>query len=277
MSDYDPTDDELRVIARSHSEVDAQHLAALVLREREEHRAVLVYRERAWIAQWGPMNERAVKAEAEHLDERDRHVQTMKRAVRVEAERDQAEAALARVAALCEETLRTGMPADPEDDIADWGAKNLAGEVRAAIAGDRSPAAGAAPTRDDLGHLVRHVWVKWAEEQPNPKASWLVPWSDLAESDREVDRRIGEACYRLGRAAIAGDGPPAAGYGADMGTNGPAALCSLRCARCGRPGREHEGQLFNCPGPPTHLPLSEVLELAVDLARRTSAPPEATT
>ena len=30
------------------------------------------------------------------------------------------------------------------------------------------------------------------------------------------------------RAAIAGDGP-------------------LRCARCGRPGREHEGDLFNCP------------------------------
>lgn len=57
------------------------------------------------------------------------------------------------------------------------------------------------------------------------------------------------------RAAIAGDEP-------------------LLCARCGRPGREHERDLFNCPGPPTHLPLSEVLELAADLARRASTPPD---
>ncbi len=46
--------------------------------------------------------------------------------------------------------------------------------------------------------MVRHVWVEWAKEQPNPKPSWLVPWEHLLESDREVDRRIGAALYDLG-------------------------------------------------------------------------------
>jgi hypothetical protein len=49
-----------------------------------------------------------------------------------------------------------------------------------------------------LGALVRHVWVEWAKEQPNPKASWLVPWEELPESDREIDRRIGVVLFRLG-------------------------------------------------------------------------------
>jgi hypothetical protein len=46
--------------------------------------------------------------------------------------------------------------------------------------------------REALGRLVRDEWVRWAREQPNPKPSWLTPWSDLSESEREVDRRIGE-------------------------------------------------------------------------------------
>jgi hypothetical protein len=45
--------------------------------------------------------------------------------------------------------------------------------------------------RDMLGRLVREEWIKWAKEQPNPKPSWLVPWEELSEPDREVDRRIG--------------------------------------------------------------------------------------
>jgi hypothetical protein len=61
---------------------------------------------------------------------------------------------------------------------------------------------GAAPvdsvTRDLLGQLVRHVWVEWAKEQPNPKASWLLPWEKLSDADREVDRRIGAVLFRLG-------------------------------------------------------------------------------
>lgn len=52
--------------------------------------------------------------------------------------------------------------------------------------------------REQLGMLVRHVWIKWAQEQPNPKPSWLVPWIELSEADRDVDRRIGVALYTAG-------------------------------------------------------------------------------
>lgn len=53
--------------------------------------------------------------------------------------------------------------------------------------------------RETLGREVRAVWVAWAEEQPDPKPSWLVPWEGLGEADREVDRRIGERLYALAR------------------------------------------------------------------------------
>jgi hypothetical protein len=55
----------------------------------------------------------------------------------------------------------------------------------------------AAIDREALGRLVRDEWIAWAKEQPNPKRSWLLPWEELPEPDREVDRRIGE---RLARA-----------------------------------------------------------------------------
>lgn len=48
-------------------------------------------------------------------------------------------------------------------------------------------------SREALGRLVRETWVEWAREQPDPKPSWLVPWEDLDEGQREVDMRIGEA------------------------------------------------------------------------------------
>jgi hypothetical protein len=44
---------------------------------------------------------------------------------------------------------------------------------------------------DILGELVRMAWVAWAREQPNPKQTWLVPWSELGTADRDADRRIG--------------------------------------------------------------------------------------
>ena len=47
--------------------------------------------------------------------------------------------------------------------------------------------------REVLGRLVRDIWIEWAKEQPSPKSSWLVPWENLSEPDREVDRRIGES------------------------------------------------------------------------------------
>jgi hypothetical protein len=47
--------------------------------------------------------------------------------------------------------------------------------------------------REALGRRVREIWVEWAQEQENPKPSWLVPWDGLSDADREVDMRIGEA------------------------------------------------------------------------------------
>ncbi len=53
--------------------------------------------------------------------------------------------------------------------------------------------------REALGRAVREVWIAWANEQPDPKKlSWLVPWDQLCERDKEVDRRIGETVYRMG-------------------------------------------------------------------------------
>lgn len=50
--------------------------------------------------------------------------------------------------------------------------------------------------RDTLGRMVREAWVRWAETQPSPKPSWLVPYEELAEPDKEADRQIGEAIAR---------------------------------------------------------------------------------
>lgn len=47
--------------------------------------------------------------------------------------------------------------------------------------------------REALGRIVRATWISWAREQPNPKPSWVAPWEELSEADREADRRIGEA------------------------------------------------------------------------------------
>lgn len=49
--------------------------------------------------------------------------------------------------------------------------------------------------RDKLGRRVREVWIAWAERQPNPKPSWLVPYDDLSEADKEADRCIGSALW----------------------------------------------------------------------------------
>lgn len=48
-------------------------------------------------------------------------------------------------------------------------------------------------TAEELGKLVREVWIQWAREQPTIKEHWLTPWECLSESDKEVDRRIGLA------------------------------------------------------------------------------------
>ncbi len=48
---------------------------------------------------------------------------------------------------------------------------------------------------------MREVWIEWAEAQPNPKPSWLVPYDDdddLGEADKEAERRIGSALWGEG-------------------------------------------------------------------------------
>lgn len=55
--------------------------------------------------------------------------------------------------------------------------------------------------RDALGRRVREVWVQWAERQPFPKRSWLVPYDELDEEDKEADRCIGAALFGDGYAA----------------------------------------------------------------------------
>ena len=46
--------------------------------------------------------------------------------------------------------------------------------------------------RERLGKVVRQAWIEWAKQQPNPKPSWLVPYEQLNEADKEADRLIGE-------------------------------------------------------------------------------------
>ena len=50
-----------------------------------------------------------------------------------------------------------------------------------------------------LGKKVREVWLTWAQEQPDPKPSWLLPWDRLSPADRDVDTRIGTRLANIGR------------------------------------------------------------------------------
>ncbi len=50
--------------------------------------------------------------------------------------------------------------------------------------------------RDELGRMVREAWVRWAEQQTNSKPSWLVPYEELDDEDKEADQQIGEAIAR---------------------------------------------------------------------------------
>ena len=52
------------------------------------------------------------------------------------------------------------------------------------------------------GRLVRETWVRWAQRQPDTKPSWLVPWEDLGEDQREVDAEIELAVRKAEREDI---------------------------------------------------------------------------
>jgi hypothetical protein len=47
--------------------------------------------------------------------------------------------------------------------------------------------------REELGKLVRKVWMEWAREQLDAKQDWLDPWETLSPRIKDVDCRIGEA------------------------------------------------------------------------------------
>lgn len=55
----------------------------------------------------------------------------------------------------------------------------------------------AQPAREELGKLVRRVWVNYCIEIGDWKPSHIAEWDALNESDKEIDCRIGEAVWRL--------------------------------------------------------------------------------
>mgnify|MGYP001327247148 CR=1 FL=1 len=60
---------------------------------------------------------------------------------------------------------------------------------------------------ETLGRIVRDVWMRWAEKQPDCKQDWCDPWELLPERIKEVDILIGkeiELAVRLGIAAYLG-------------------------------------------------------------------------
>lgn len=56
--------------------------------------------------------------------------------------------------------------------------------------------------REAMGKAVRIAWIEWAKQQPEPKESWLKPWEELSEPDKEVDRRIAESIAVLALAKL---------------------------------------------------------------------------
>lgn len=66
--------------------------------------------------------------------------------------------------------------------------------VLAPPAGREQGPGDAAARREAGGRIVREAWIRWARTHPDPKPSWLVPYDELSEHDREADRQIYEAC-----------------------------------------------------------------------------------
>lgn len=90
----------------------------------------------------------------------------------------------------------------------------------------------AADLRDHLGMLVRDTWITWARLQPDPKPSWLLPWEELTEPDREVDRLIGVRLYLAGLGQWAGQAADFDGILKGPTTDGPQTdECPIRLAR----------------------------------------------
>lgn len=67
----------------------------------------------------------------------------------------------------------------------------LAGQIEVEREG-RLRSATRSPDADALGREVRETWLQWAKTQPDvaQHPSWLVPWDELPERDKRVDRFI---------------------------------------------------------------------------------------
>lgn len=126
------------------------------------------------------------------------------------------------------------------DELSTHDIHTLADHIEAGdwLEGDPGPVA-APVDRESLGRLVRKVWIGWASEQPNPKPSWLVPWEDLSEPDREVDRRIGETLARAGiSAGLVARTPSDLQVPPSLGETAPNPLCEkCRCRGVQYPDR----------------------------------------
>ena len=61
--------------------------------------------------------------------------------------------------------------------------------------------------RDRLGRVVRKARAAWVEQQ-GFSSTWVIPWNEMAEIDREADRRIAEAVARVVRAKRGGKETP---------------------------------------------------------------------
>jgi hypothetical protein len=88
--------------------------------------------------------------------------------------------------------------------------------------------------REALGKVVRRVWVRFKQREmmegkPTPDHH-LSPWEELSESDKEVDRQIGEAVF-FGAATFLGMEPP----------------YNTTCAKCKSPLSDHDPDGV-CPG-----------------------------
>ena len=100
-------------------------------------------------------------------------------------------------------------------------------------------------TPDSLGRAVREARVLWAQRQPNPEQSWLVPWDRLGEADRDADRETGVNVALLTVLSVAGTRMAAGIPGAAPGARAPEAGRAVD-PRCGSQGVDESGRCVRC-------------------------------
>jgi len=54
---------------------------------------------------------------------------------------------------------------------------------------------------EELGKLVRSTWVNWAKSLPLAKQSWLTPWEELDDQQKEIDRLLGKTVWEAALAS----------------------------------------------------------------------------